>query len=103
MLACVVGVKVDGYEPPLRVPKQRPGSGGEILKARADADHEIGRHAELVGAVGAGHARRAEVKRMRRSERALAGLGFDERDVVALGEGGQHVFGFASTAPRRLK
>ena len=55
---------------------------------------EIGRHAELVGAVGAGHARRAEVERMGGGERALPGLGLHERDVVALDEGGQHVLGF---------
>ena len=51
-------------EPPVVILEQRPGAGGEVLEARADADDHVRFRRERVGRGGAGDADRAEVQRM---------------------------------------
>ena len=79
----VVGIDVEADEPAPRVSEQRPRPGGEVLKARADADHDIGPCADLVRRRAAGHADGAEVQRMVPGQRRLAGLRLDHRDAGA--------------------
>ena len=67
--------------------EERPGAGGEVLEAGADADDDVGGLGDGVGGGGAGDADRAEVQRVVPGHRGLAGLGLADRDVVLLGEG----------------
>ena len=42
MLIGIIGRNIDRQNPPLGVFEQRPAARGEILKPRADPDHQIG-------------------------------------------------------------
>ena len=77
----------------LRVLKQGFRRGGEVGIAGADADDQIGLRGQQVGGQATGLADPADVQRVRRDNRAFAGLGFGERNIKALGKGLQGCVG----------
>ena len=61
VLGRIEGLHIEADDAPVRVLEQGPGSGGEVLQARADRDHHIGLFGERVGGARAGHADGAEI------------------------------------------
>ena len=77
---------VDVDELDVRVLEDRPGRGGEIRVPGADPDDDVRLPGEQVRRRVPGGADRAQVQRVVERQRALAGLGFGDRDAGGLDE-----------------
>ena len=93
VLGGVIGMQVDRHELAPLAAENRPRAGGEVLEPRAHSDDQVRLCCQFVAAARSGHARRAEVQRVARDDAALAGLGFQHRNVVRLGEGPKRLVG----------
>ncbi|MCY1555692.1 hypothetical protein D9M68_923730 [compost metagenome] len=64
MLAGIERLDVEADDLQGIILEERPGTGGEVLQARADSKHHVGLFCERVGCGGSGHADRAHVERV---------------------------------------
>ena len=83
----VEDVHVEAHEPGLR--RQRMRAGGEVLQPRSDRENDVGLVGKRVGRGRAGDADGAQLQRMVPGERALAGLGFRNRNAMRFHERAQ--------------
>ncbi len=89
MLGGIESLDVESDDLHVFIAKQRPGAGGEILKARADGEHDIGLTRDQIGGGRTGDADRAHILRVAMRQRRLAGLGLDDGHAMFLCEGRQ--------------